>query len=92
MGLLELANYLHLPMAEAARQLKVCSTALKHVCRRNGLARWPSRQVISLSELFNFTYGIYFFSFNLLMIFSPSLSYIMTHVISEKQVDRFWFN
>ncbi|KAJ4760194.1 Plant regulator RWP-RK family protein [Rhynchospora pubera] len=50
MRLFELANYLHLPMAEAARRLKVCSTALKHVCRRNGLARWPSRQIQAIDR------------------------------------------
>ncbi|XP_078178573.1 uncharacterized protein LOC144572771 [Carex rostrata] len=50
MGLPELAHYLHLPIAEAAKQLGVCSTALKHVCRRNGLQRWPSRQIQALDR------------------------------------------
>lgn len=52
MGLSELAEYLHLPMAEAARRLRLCSTALKHVCRRIGMSRWPSRQVLYTVNIF----------------------------------------
>ncbi|KAJ1691333.1 hypothetical protein LUZ63_015488 [Rhynchospora breviuscula] len=50
MRLPELANYLHLPIAEASRRLGLCSTALKHVCRRNGLGRWPSRQIQAIDR------------------------------------------
>ncbi|XP_072978472.1 uncharacterized protein [Typha angustifolia] len=50
MGLSELASYLHLPMTEAAKELKLCSTALKHVCRRNGMPRWPSRQINAIDR------------------------------------------
>lgn len=52
MGLSELAEYLHLPMAEAARRLRLCSTALKHVCRRIGMSRWPSRQVLYTNYIY----------------------------------------
>ncbi|PKA55621.1 Protein RKD5 [Apostasia shenzhenica] len=41
----DLANYFHLPIAEAARELRICSTALKKICRRHGMARWPHRKV-----------------------------------------------
>lgn len=49
MSLKELADYFHLPIADAAKRLKLCSTAIKHACRRNGVARWPSRKVNSHS-------------------------------------------
>ncbi|RWW76286.1 hypothetical protein BHE74_00015634 [Ensete ventricosum] len=34
----------------AAKRLKLCSTAIKHACRRNGVARWPSRKIKSIDR------------------------------------------
>ncbi|KAJ8500595.1 hypothetical protein OPV22_011147 [Ensete ventricosum] len=50
MSLKELADYFHLPIADAAKRLKLCSTAIKHACRRNGVARWPSRKIKSIDR------------------------------------------
>jgi hypothetical protein len=41
----ELAKYFHLPIAEAAKELGVCATVLKKICRKNGISRWPHRKV-----------------------------------------------
>ncbi|RZR87264.1 hypothetical protein BHM03_00014624 [Ensete ventricosum] len=35
---------------DAAKRLKLCSTAIKHACRRNGVARWPSRKIKSIDR------------------------------------------
>ncbi|XP_074567102.1 protein RKD2-like [Curcuma longa] len=50
LDLKEVANYVHLPITEAAKELRICPTALKKVCRRHGLPRWPFRKVRSLER------------------------------------------
>eukprot|EP00961_Rhodomonas_salina_P239919 3241196-Rhodomonas_salina.1 len=35
----------HLPLDEAAEAIGICSTALKNVCRKLGVSRWPYRRV-----------------------------------------------
>ncbi|KAK1263659.1 Protein RKD3 [Acorus gramineus] len=52
MRLKDLVGYFHLPITSAAKELQVCSTALKKVCRRNGVKRWPHRKVTRLSLSF----------------------------------------
>lgn len=39
-----------LPLSEAAVELGVCSGTLQRFCRRNGIKRWPARQVRSLDR------------------------------------------
>jgi len=46
----ELQVVFHLPMAEAALKLGVCSTVLKKICRRNGISRWPYRQIRKIDK------------------------------------------
>lgn len=41
----DVANYVHLPITEAAKELQICPTALKKVCRKHGMLRWPYRKV-----------------------------------------------
>jgi len=46
----ELRKYFHLPIVEVARQLGICTTLLKKVCRKNGIFRWPYRQIKSITK------------------------------------------
>eukprot|EP00850_Spirogloea_muscicola_P025932 SM004872S16483 [mRNA] locus=s4872:96:631:+ [translate_table: standard] len=45
----QVSPYFHLPIEEAARELGVCSSALKRRCRRLGIKRWPFRKVRSMT-------------------------------------------
>lgn len=40
----DLSPYFHLPQPEAARALGITATALKRLCRQQGLKRWPYRE------------------------------------------------
>lgn len=46
----KLRRYFHLPINEVAKQLGVCTTVLKKICRRNNIRRWPYRQIRSITE------------------------------------------
>lgn len=46
----ELRKYFHLPIAEVARQFGTCTTALKKICRRLNITKWPYRQILSLTK------------------------------------------
>jgi len=51
----DLAQHFHLPINAAAKELGICPTVLKKICRRNGMRRWPHRKVgILLTEVLNF--------------------------------------
>jgi hypothetical protein len=50
LSLEELRKYFHLPIVEVARQLGTCTTALKKVCRRHKIQKWPYRQIRSLTK------------------------------------------
>ncbi|CAF2136177.1 hypothetical protein HID58_004441 [Brassica napus] len=39
-----------LPIEEAARKLRICTTAVKKICRRGEVFRWPRRKLASLRE------------------------------------------
>ena len=41
----DLAQFFHLPINAAAKELGICPTVLKKICRRNGMRRWPHRKV-----------------------------------------------
>jgi hypothetical protein len=45
-----LRKYFHLPIAEVAKKLKTCTTALKKICRRLNITKWPYRQILSLTK------------------------------------------
>ncbi|EQC39667.1 hypothetical protein SDRG_03096 [Saprolegnia diclina VS20] len=49
-GFDDLKQWFHVPMKEAALHFGVQITSLKKMCRRNGIKRWPHRQVRSLSR------------------------------------------
>ena len=40
-----LAKYFHLPINNAGKQLGICPTVLKKICRKHGIQRWPHRKV-----------------------------------------------
>lgn len=44
-----LSQYFHLPIDAASKELNVCPTVLKKICRLHGLPRWPHRKVISFT-------------------------------------------
>lgn len=41
----DIAPYFELPIAKAAKKLDICATALKGICRKHGVLRWPYRKV-----------------------------------------------
>ncbi|TYZ57805.1 hypothetical protein PybrP1_001785 [[Pythium] brassicae (nom. inval.)] len=44
----ELQKLYHLPLKTAAKQLGICEAALKRICRRNQIRKWPYRQLQSI--------------------------------------------
>ncbi|GLJ33331.1 hypothetical protein SUGI_0670610 [Cryptomeria japonica] len=49
----ELSQYFHMPITQAAKELKVGLTVLKKRCREFGIPRWPHRKMKSLGNLIN---------------------------------------
>jgi len=47
----QISAYFHLPINEASKELKICATILKKVCRANGITRWPHRKIRSLENM-----------------------------------------
>jgi hypothetical protein len=41
----ELSKYFSMPEKTVAKQLGICLTSLKKICRQNGINRWPYRKV-----------------------------------------------
>ncbi|XP_047971864.1 uncharacterized protein LOC125214764 [Salvia hispanica] len=50
MKLKDLAKYFHLPINDAAKEMKLCASAIKGICRKEGLERWPYRKIKSLKN------------------------------------------
>merc|ERR1712100_586671 len=46
-----LQQHFHLPISEVAKELGVCATVLKKLCRKHGIPRWPHRKIKSLNKL-----------------------------------------
>mmetsp|Transcript_16943 Transcript_16943/g.41382 ORF Transcript_16943/g.41382 Transcript_16943/m.41382 type:complete len:225 (-) Transcript_16943:227-901(-) len=46
----ELAAYFHLPEKAVAKELGICLTSLKKLCRSYGITRWPFRKLKSLER------------------------------------------
>ncbi|RYG94705.1 hypothetical protein EON65_57080, partial [archaeon] len=46
----DLRRYFHLPIAEVAKHLNTCTTALKKICRKLNINKWPYRQILSLTK------------------------------------------
>lgn len=46
----DLRGYFHLPIVEVAKQLGTCTTALKKICRKHKIRKWPYRQIRSLTK------------------------------------------
>ncbi|EKX30979.1 hypothetical protein GUITHDRAFT_83535 [Guillardia theta CCMP2712] len=44
----ELSKYFKMPEKAVAKELGICLTSLKKVCRQNGINRWPYRKVLFL--------------------------------------------
>jgi hypothetical protein len=47
----DLSQYFHLPINDVARDLGVCATVLKKICRKNGINRWPHRKIKSVDKM-----------------------------------------
>lgn len=47
----ELSKFFHLPINQVAKELGICATILKKICRRNGIPRWPHRKIKSLDKM-----------------------------------------
>jgi hypothetical protein len=48
-----LRGYFHLPIAQVAKALGVCTTLMKKICRKNKIFRWPYRQLRSIDNNIN---------------------------------------
>jgi hypothetical protein len=46
----ELSRYFHLPEKAVAKELGICLTSLKKLCRSYGITRWPFRKLKSLER------------------------------------------
>jgi len=46
-----LRSVYNMPIEQAAKQLGVCVTVLKRICRRKGIARWPYRKLKSINKM-----------------------------------------
>mmetsp|Transcript_32713 Transcript_32713/g.73518 ORF Transcript_32713/g.73518 Transcript_32713/m.73518 type:complete len:367 (-) Transcript_32713:609-1709(-) len=46
----ELSKYFKMPEKAVAKELGICLTSLKKVCRQNGINRWPYRKIKSLDK------------------------------------------
>ncbi|XP_066354544.1 uncharacterized protein [Miscanthus floridulus] len=46
----DIARYFHLPMVEAAKELRICATVLKGTSRKFHIRRWPYRKVRSIDS------------------------------------------
>lgn len=49
-----LKNYFGRTLEEAAKELGVCSTVIKNVCRQYGIRRWPYRKIQSINRLIEY--------------------------------------
>lgn len=47
----QLTKYFHLPINDVAKELGICATMLKKICRKNGIPRWPHRKIKSLNKM-----------------------------------------
>ncbi|KAF2075265.1 hypothetical protein CYY_003441 [Polysphondylium violaceum] len=50
-GFDQLSKFFHLPINDVAKELGICATMLKKICRRNGIPRWPHRKIKSLNKM-----------------------------------------
>jgi hypothetical protein len=48
----ELSQYLHLPVKAAAKELCICLTSFKKLCRQHGITRWPYSKLKSIDKKF----------------------------------------
>ncbi|KAF8053774.1 hypothetical protein N665_1375s0012 [Sinapis alba] len=46
----DMSELFDFPIEQAARRLRICTTAVKNICRRGELYRWPHRKIKSLRE------------------------------------------
>eukprot|EP00871_Galdieria_phlegrea_P005104 jgi/Galph1/5595/GphlegSOOS_G4220.1 len=49
-----LRNYFGTTLEDASKELGVCSTVIKNVCRQYGIRRWPYRKLQSLNRLIEY--------------------------------------
>lgn len=45
-----LCKYFHLRFEDAAKDLGICTTMLKKICRRYGIRRWPYRKISAIKN------------------------------------------
>ena len=43
-------THFHMPIVEAAKQMGICQTSLKRLCRLHGIQRWPYRKVVARTK------------------------------------------
>ncbi|XP_071726936.1 uncharacterized protein [Rutidosis leptorrhynchoides] len=46
----DLVNYFNIPIELAAKEINVCPTVIKKICRKHGLSRWPYRKIKSIEK------------------------------------------
>ncbi|KAF7830431.1 RKD-RWP domain containing protein [Senna tora] len=57
MKLSDFSDYFHLPIEDAAKEVNLCPTVVKKICRKEGLARWPHRKIKSIVKKINILRG-----------------------------------
>ena len=50
LSLADIVQYFHLPLEEAAKQLRVCVATLKRSCRDHGIRSWPFRKLRAIKR------------------------------------------
>jgi ASC-1-like (ASCH) protein len=46
----DIKQFFHIPIIDASKELGICTSKIKKICRQNNLKRWPSRKIKKLNN------------------------------------------